>query len=66
MKAIWIGILRLVYGYKHIICENGSYVIRANESDEIIETITIQQDENGIDTEDRILKLKEIIRQFAQ
>ena len=57
---------RLVYGDKHIICENGSYVIRANESDEIIETITIQQDENGIDTEDRILKLKEIIRQFAQ
>ena len=43
---------RLVYGDKHIICENGSYVIRANESDEIIETIPIQQDSDGIDTED--------------
>ena len=57
---------RLVYGDKHIICENGSYVIRANESDEIIETIPIQQDSDGIDTEDRILKLKDIIKQFAQ
>ncbi len=57
---------RLVYGDKHIICENGSYVIRTNESDEIIETIPIQQDADGIDTEDRILKLKDIIKQFAQ
>lgn len=52
---------RLIFGDEHIICTNDSYVRRKNENDEVIDTIHITQDD-GIDTEDRIIRLKEYIK----
>lgn len=56
---------RLVYGGRHIICGNDAYVLRENETEEIIETIPIQQNEDGIDIEDRILILKQYIKKLV-
>ena len=56
---------RLVYGDRHIICSNSAYVLRGNETEEVIETIPIQQNENGVDIEDRILVLKRYIEKLA-
>lgn len=50
---------RLIFGDEHIICTNDSYVRRKN--DEVIDTMHITQ-EDGIDTEDRIIRLKEYIK----
>ena len=52
---------RLVYGDVHIICTNNSFVLRDNATEEVIETVDIQQNDEGIDTEDRILVLKRYI-----
>ena len=57
---------RLVFGDKHIICENSAYVIRANETNEPLDVVPIQQDENGVDMEDRVIKLKNIIADKLQ
>ncbi len=43
-------------GTKKIKCDNSAYRIREIDSDEDLEVIEINQDENGIDTEDRIAK----------
>ena len=48
---------RMVFDHSHIICENASYVVRRNDTEEIIETISIAQNEDGVDTENRIDKL---------
>ena len=52
---------RLVYGDIHIICQNDSYLVRDNETEEELEIVPIKQNEQGIDTEDRIIVLKEYI-----
>ena len=52
---------RLVYKDVYIICENDSYGVYRIEDDSLIETIFISQNEHGIDTEDRIIKLKKYI-----
>ena len=52
---------RLEYGDRHIICQNSSYLLRDNETEKVIETFPIPQNEDGIDTKDRILLLKQII-----
>ncbi len=52
---------RLVYGDRHIICQNGAFALRDNETEEILETIPIQQNEDGIDVENRIEVLKRFI-----
>jgi len=52
---------RLVYGDRHIICENAAYVLRKNEDECEIERVVICQNSDGIDTEDRIIKLKKYI-----
>lgn len=53
---------RLIYGDEHIICTNNSYLRRKNESNAIVDTISIAQNEEGIDTEDRIIVLKDYIK----
>lgn len=53
---------RLIYGDEHIICTNNSYLRRKNEGEAIVDTISIAQNENGIDTEDRITVLKDYIK----
>ena len=52
---------RLVYGDQYIICKNASYELKKLEDESVIDTIEIQQNEDGIDTEDRVIKLKEYI-----
>ena len=52
---------RLVYGDRHIICQNSAFALRDNETEEILETIPIQQNEDGIDVENRIEVLKRFI-----
>ncbi len=54
---------RLVYGDNHIICINTGYLLRKNDSEEVIETVDVKQNDEGVDIEDRILVLKEYIRQ---
>lgn len=49
---------RLTYSDTYIVCENAAYVVKSNADDSIVDTVTINQNENGIDTEDRILTLK--------
>ncbi len=55
--------MRLIYGDQHIVCRNDCYLLRNNENeDEPVETLTIRQNEEGVDTEDRIIRLKEYIK----
>ena len=56
---------QLVYGDRHIICENDAFVLRMNETKEEIERIAISQNEDGIDTVDRILLLKNYVAQLT-
>ena len=42
----------------YVDCENDAYVIYDNETDEEIDRLPVLQNENGIDIEDRIIKLK--------
>jgi hypothetical protein len=52
---------RLIFDDEYITCTKDSYVRRKNEDDSIVETISIAQNINGIDTEDRIIVLKNYI-----
>ena len=54
---------RLSYRGKHIICENDAYLLRANKTEEVLDRCPIEQDEDGIDTEDRVLVLRGFIKQ---
>ena len=51
----------LVYKGVYIACENDSYGVYKIEDDSLIDTVIISQNEQGIDTEDRIIKLKKYI-----
>lgn len=53
---------RLVFGDEHIVCTNSAYLRRKNENESIIDTISITQNNEGIDTEDRITVLKNYIK----
>lgn len=52
---------RLVYGDLHVICENNAFVIRKNEDNSIVDSVVVSQNKDGIDMEDRIIKLKNYI-----
>ena len=53
---------RLIFDNEHIICTNSSYLRRKNDDNSITDTIGIAQNEDGIDTEDRIIVLKNYIK----
>jgi hypothetical protein len=53
---------RLIYGDEHIICLNDSYLRRKNADDTIVDAIIINQNAEGIDTEDRITILTNYIK----
>ena len=53
---------RLIFDDEHIICTNSSYLRRKNDDNSITDTIGIAQNEDGIDTEDRIIVLKNYIK----
>lgn len=57
---------RIIVGDKYIKCENDAYVVRLNATDEETERLTINQNENGIDTEDRIQKLTKVYSSIVQ
>ena len=48
---------RIEFEKYFIECENNAYVVKEIETGEIVDRLTINQD-NGVDTEDRILKFK--------
>ena len=52
---------RLVYGDVHVICSNSAYLLRDNKTETVLKTFPIQQNDEGIDTEDRIILLKKLI-----
>lgn len=52
---------RLIYNNLHIVCENNAFVIRNNENNSIVDSVVISQNNDGIDNEDRIIKLKNYI-----
>ena len=54
---------RLVFGDQYIISQNSAFIVRDRLTGKDLETIDIHQDESGVDTEDRILKLKAYIDQ---
>lgn len=49
---------RAIDGDYYIICENSAYIIKSTATDAEIKRIAIAQNDNGIDTEDRIKKLQ--------
>ena len=51
----------LVYEDVYIACENDSYGVYNNEDDSLVDTVSISQNDDGIDTEDRIIKLKKYV-----
>lgn len=53
----------LIFGNDHIICTNYSYLRRKNGDEVVVDTINIAQNDSGIDTEDRIIVLKNYIRE---
>ena len=57
---------RIIVGDKYIKCENDAYVVRLSSNDEETYRLPITQNEQGIDTEDRIQKLKSVYDAIAQ
>lgn len=57
---------RLVYAGVYIVCENDAYIVRDNNTEEVLERIPILQNEEGIDIEDRIIKLKQYIHKYPE
>ena len=53
---------RLIYGNRYIMCENGGYLLCDFKTDQLIRKISVKQNEKGIDTEDRVVRLKKYIR----
>ena len=49
---------KIICGEKYIVCENSAYVVKKIEDDSEIERLEITQNEDGIDTEDRIVKFR--------
>ena len=52
---------RIIEDDFNIFVTNNAYVLKDKETDDIIEKIYIEQNENGIDTEDRILKMQKFL-----
>lgn len=55
---------RLVFGDLEMRCESNGFVIRKKDTSEIVRTVTISQNSDGIDTEDRIQKIKPLYREI--
>ena len=50
---------RIIVGDKYVRCENDAYVIYMTDTNEEIIRVNITQNDQGIDTEDRIIKFKD-------
>lgn len=49
---------RAIDGDKYVVCTNSAYVVKNTATNVEVERITIAQNDKGIDTEDRIIKLQ--------
>lgn len=57
----------LVYNDKFVVtCENDRFMIKSTEKEEVLAEIIISQNEDNIDTEDRILKGRNLVPQEIQ
>ncbi len=52
---------RAIDGDNYILCENSAYVVKNTTTNVEVERVVIAQNNNGIDTEDRIKKLQSIL-----
>lgn len=52
---------RLSFGDVYLVCESDGYVLRKTEDNTELGRIVIPQDEHGVDTEDRIVRLKKYL-----
>lgn len=50
---------KIIQGDQYIVCENDAYVVKRLDNNEEIDRLPVTQNEDGIDTEDRILKFRE-------
>lgn len=55
-----------MYGDRHVVCGNGAYYLRSNDTDEVIESFPISQDDEGVDVEDRVVLLKGFIELVSE
>ena len=53
---------RLIFEDEYIECSNSSFLRKSLEDDSILEKVQIPQNEEGIDKEDRIIILKNFIK----
>ena len=52
---------RIEYGDVYIKCCNDSYEVRSNANDDIVDRISISQDADGVDTENRV----DVLRRYV-
>ncbi len=52
---------RLVYPHAYIVCRNNAYEVKRIGTDQVIEIISIKQNEAGADVENRIIRLKQYL-----
>jgi hypothetical protein len=52
---------RLIFGDEYIVCKNNAFLRKKIKDDSVIDTIEIPHNEDGIDTEDRVILLKNYI-----
>lgn len=52
---------RLIYNKAYIECKNAAFVVKNIENEAVVETINISQNDAGVDTENRIERLKEYL-----
>ncbi len=53
---------RLLYTDRYIICTNNAFLVKSNTNNSIMETLRIEQNEDGIDTENRVQVLKQYLK----
>lgn len=53
---------RIIHGDVYIVCENNAFVVKKTEDESEVERLGITQNDDGVDTEDRILKFKEFYK----
>lgn len=56
---------KLIYKNKYIISKNDGYIIYSMENNAQIEKIAINQNEQGVDTENRIIKMRKFLNNFT-
>lgn len=56
----------LLYGDKRVVCENSAFVVYDEKTGKELARIKIEQNQAGVDVEDRILKGRKQLRQILE